>query len=64
MKSVLDRAAEEGANPMIETAALAHVPGHLARDLARPEVREVIAEPPRRTAAEILQIIVRGLAGN
>ncbi|MCP5040050.1 MAG: TetR/AcrR family transcriptional regulator [bacterium] len=60
-KSLLDRAVEEDEISTVDTAALAHVLAGLARDLAGPEVREVIAESPRKTASEIVEIILAGL---
>lgn len=63
-RSLLDRAVEQGEIGKVDTAALAHVLGGLGRDLARPEVREVIEESPRKAASEIVEIILRGLTRN
>jgi len=60
-RSMLDRAVDEGAIPKIDTAALAHVLGGLAREFSRPDVRETIDKSPRKTAAEVVDIMIKGL---
>ena len=61
VKGMLDRAVDEGAIPKVDTTALAHVLGGLSRELAQPDVREMIDDTPRKTAAEVVDIIIKGL---
>ena len=60
-RSLLDRAVAEGQIARIDTAAVAHVLGGLGRELARPEVAEGLAAPPKATAEAVAEIILRGL---
>jgi AcrR family transcriptional regulator len=60
-KSLLDRAVDEGDIAKIDTAALAHVLAGLGRDLAQADVREVLEDTPRKTAAQIVDTIIKGL---
>ncbi len=63
-KSLLDRAVEEGDIAKVDTAALAHVLGGLGRDLAQVDARESLDEAPRKTAAQVVDIILKGLTRN
>ena len=48
--------------PTVDTAAVAHVLGGLGREFGRPELAELIAVAPKKTADDIAEIILRGLA--
>lgn len=60
-KSLLDRAVEVGDIPPMDTAPIAHILGGLGREFGRSEVREIVEQSPKTTAAEVTAIIFRGL---
>ncbi len=63
-RSLLERAVAEGQIPVVDTVAVAHVLGGLGREFGRPELAELIAVPPKKTADDIAEIILRGLERN
>ena len=61
-RSLLERAVAEGDIAPVDTAALAHVLGHLGREFSRPEVAATaVARTPKETADAITDLILRSL---
>ena len=61
LKSLLDRAVDEGVIAPVDTTAVALVLGGVGRDFARPDVIPRIEKSSRETADALAEIVLRGL---